>query len=154
MRIFDEENSLLDAYDETKGYLKPDTLFICRHEAVEAIAEQGHWETVTEYPNGGKDVVWIVDVPGVEDRKVFVGIRPEGFEVDPNGALTCALSNLEVMGRDVSVVSTHSASLNPVIRSIVDADTQIDGEAETVQFSLKPHKVFLFDAETEERIYF
>ena len=96
----------------------------------------------------------VLDVPGVEDRKVFVGIRPEGFEVDPNGALTCALSNLEVMGRDVSVVSTHSASLNPVIRSIVDADTQIDGEAETVQFSLKPHKVFLFDAETEERIYF
>ena len=96
----------------------------------------------------------VLDVPGVENRKVFVGIRPEGFEVDPNGALTCALSNLEVMGRDVSVVSTHSASLNPVIRSIVDADTQIDGEAETVQFSLKPHKVFLFDAETEERIYF
>lgn len=71
MRIFDEENSLLDTYDETKGYLKPDTLFICRHEAVEAIAEQGHWETVTEYPNGGKDVVWIVDVPGVEAKPAW-----------------------------------------------------------------------------------
>ena len=26
--------------------------------------------------------------------------------------------------------------------------------AATVRFSLKPHKVFLFNAETEERIYF
>ena len=100
----------------------------------------------------GSDAV--LDVPGVADRKVFVGIRPEGFEVDPNGTMTCKLSNLEVMGRDVSVVSTHEASLNPVVRSIVDADTKIDSAAETVCFKLKPHKVFLFDAETEERIYF
>ena len=96
----------------------------------------------------------VLDVPGVENRKVFVGIRPEGFEVDPNGTLTCNLSNLEVMGRDVSIVSTHAASLNPVVRSIVDADTKIDDQAETVCFKLKSHKVFLFDTETEERIYF
>lgn len=71
MRIFDEGNNLLDAYDETKGYLKPDTLFICRHAAVEAVAEQGHWQTVTEYPNGGKDVAWIVDVPGTEAKEPY-----------------------------------------------------------------------------------
>jgi multiple sugar transport system ATP-binding protein len=57
------------------------------------------------------------------------------------------------MGRDVSVVSTHPASLNPQIRSIVDADNKI-ADAATVRFTLKPHKVFLFDAETEERIRF
>ena len=43
---------------------------------------------------------------------------------------------------------------SPVIRSIVDADNKIDLTATTVNFSLKPHKVFLFDAETEARIYF
>jgi multiple sugar transport system ATP-binding protein len=58
------------------------------------------------------------------------------------------------MGRDVSVVSTHPASLNPVVRAIVDADYKISKEFETIRFSLKPHKVFLFDSETEERIYF
>ena len=71
MRIFDENNNILDAYDETKGYLKPDTLLVRRHEAVDAVEEQGHWETVAEYPNGGKDVAWIVDVPGVEAKPAW-----------------------------------------------------------------------------------
>ena len=96
----------------------------------------------------------VLDVPGVADQNVIVGIRPEGFEVDPAGTLECQLSNLEVMGRDVSVVSTHVASQNPLVRSIVDADNKIDLSAQTIRFSLKPHKVFLFNAETEERIYF
>ena len=106
---------------------------------------------------GGKlilDGVAVLDVPGVDDRSVFVGIRPEGFIPDANGALACSLNNVEVMGRDVSVVSTHAASLNPCIRSIVDADYKINKESETIRFSLKPHKVFLFDSETEERIRF
>nr|MBE6544550.1 ABC transporter ATP-binding protein [Oscillospiraceae bacterium] len=96
----------------------------------------------------------IIDVPGVDDRKVIVGVRPEGFIPDANGALTCKLNNVEVMGRDVSVVSANSASLNPVVRSIIDADYKINKNAEYVSFSLKAHKVFLFDAETEERIRF
>ena len=96
----------------------------------------------------------VLDVPGVDDREVFIGIRPEGFIPDANGALECKLNNVEVMGRDVSVVSTNEASLNPVIRSIVDADYKIDKNDETIKFALKPHKVFLFDVETEERIRF
>ncbi len=95
----------------------------------------------------------VLDVKGVEDQKVTVAIRPEGFELNEKGTLECALSNVEVMGRDVSVVSHHAASLNPIIRSIVDADNKIDVTATTVRYSLKPHKVFLFNAETEERIY-
>ena len=69
MRIFDENNNLLNSYDGMKGYLKPDRLFVCRHEAVEAVAEEGHWETIAEYSNGGKDVDWIVDVPGAEAKE-------------------------------------------------------------------------------------
>ena len=95
----------------------------------------------------------VLDVPGVEDQAVTVGIRPEGFELDANGALECNLNNVEVMGRDVSVVSTHAASVNPVVRSIIDADNKLDISGTTVRFSLKPHKVFLFNAETDERIY-
>ena len=96
----------------------------------------------------------VLDVPGVDDRTVYVGIRPEGFIPAEDGVLETSLNNVEVMGRDVSIVSTHVASLNPVIRSIVDADYKINTEAATVKFNLKPHKVFLFDKETEERIYF
>ena len=96
----------------------------------------------------------VLNVQGVADQDVYVGIRPEGFEVCQDGKLECGLNNIEVMGRDVSIVSTHEASMNPVIRAIVDADNKVDVTAGTVRFSLKPHKVFLFDKETEERIRF
>ena len=96
----------------------------------------------------------VLDVKGVEDQEVTVGIRPEGFIPDKKGALVCKLSNTEVMGRDVSIVSYHDAMLTPTIRSIVDADYKVDETAETVSYTLKPHKVFLFNKETEERIYF
>ena len=98
----------------------------------------------------GEDCV--LDVPGVADQEVFVGIRPEGFELDPNGPMQCQLSSVEVMGRDSSIVSTHATSLNPVVRSIIDSDNKVDTANETVRFTLKSHKVFLFNKETEERI--
>ena len=97
--------------------------------------------------------VAVLDVKGVDDRPVYAGIRPEGFVLDKKGPLTCNLSSVEVMGRDVSVVSTHEAALVPAIRSIIDADNKVE-MTETVSYSLKSHKVFLFDKETEERIRF
>ena len=97
----------------------------------------------------GDEAVLSVDAP---NQEVFIGIRPEGFELDEQGSLSCQLNNVEVMGRDVSIVSTNPASLNPVIRSIVGSDSKVDITAKTVRYSLKPHKVFLFNKETEERI--
>ena len=95
----------------------------------------------------------VLPAPGIEDQAVTVGIRPEGFILDENGPLTCKLNNVEVMGRDVSIVSTHEASLNPVIRSIIDADNRLNVGGETVSYSLKPHKVFIFNKESELRLY-
>ena len=97
----------------------------------------------------GEEAVLTAEAP---DQDVFIGIRPEGFELDEQGAFSCQLSNVEVMGRDVSIVSTNPASLNPVIRSIINSDHKVDITAETVRYSLKPHKVFLFNKETEARI--
>ena len=98
----------------------------------------------------GEDMV--MEVSGAADQEVVIGIRPEGFELAEDGALHCQLSNVEVMGRDVSIVSENPASLNPVIRSIINADNKVDVSRETVSYNLKPHKVFLFNKETEERI--
>ena len=96
----------------------------------------------------------VLNVPGVADQQVYVGVRPEGFELNPNGGMTCQVSGVEVMGRDVSIVSTNPASVNPVIRSIINADSRIDAGVKTVHYNLKPHKTFIFNKETEERIYF
>ena len=97
----------------------------------------------------GEDAV--LPVPGIPEGDVTVGIRPEGFIPDENGPLHCTLSRVEVMGRDVSIVSTNAHSLNPNIRSIIDAQQRPSEDTEIVHFSLKPRKVFLFDKETGER---
>ena len=100
---------------------------------------------------GADEVLTLRNVP---DQEVTVGIRPEGFLPDENGPLRCKPVNVEVMGRDVSIVSTHDGSINPLVRAIVNADNKIDVSSEFFRFSVKPHKLFIFSKETEERIYF
>ena len=104
---------------------------------------------------GGKLMIGdeaVLDVSGAEDREVTVGIRPEGFILKENGALKCGLSGIEVLGRDISVVCSHPACSESVIRAIIDSDNLVDTRSQTVCFELKPEKVFLFDTETGERI--
>ena len=98
----------------------------------------------------GEDAV--MPVPKAPEGKVTVGIRPEGFVLDEKGPFCCRLSGVEVMGRDVSVLATHEASANPVVRAIISAESKLDEQAETICYSLKPRKLFLFHPETEERI--
>ncbi|MBE6036458.1 MAG: ABC transporter ATP-binding protein [Clostridiales bacterium] len=95
----------------------------------------------------------IGSVSGVEDQPVHVAIRPEGFVLDEKGPLTCDLDEVEVMGRDITVVSKHPDSQNVEIRSIISADNKVDLSTGKVHFSVKNHKVFLFRKDTEERIY-
>ena len=94
----------------------------------------------------------VMDAEGKADRKVWVGIRPEGFIPDPEGPFTCDMDRVEVMGRDVSVVSTHPEMTGRCVRSIVSSENRFEPGQETVKFRLKPNKVFLFDRESEERV--
>ena len=65
----------------------------------------------------------VLDTPGIEDQEVYAGIRPEGFIPDKSGPFTCSLKNIEVMGRDITVICTNRASLdNKVIRCIISAE--------------------------------
>lgn len=69
MRVFNKAKTKeLNEYDLTKGYLKEDIL-ITHIEAVEEVKEQGRYEVVKEYPNGGKDVKWVIDVEGVKGQE-------------------------------------------------------------------------------------
>ena len=96
----------------------------------------------------------VLAVPGVADRSVTAAIRPEGFTLSETGALSCDLSRVEVMGRDISVVSTHPKSRNVTIRSIISAENAVNTASQKVRFDLKPNKVFLFHKETGARIDF
>ena len=98
----------------------------------------------------GEDAV--LDVPNLADQEVKVGVRPEGFILNENGKFCCELNGVEVMGRDISVVSTNVASDNPFVRSIISAENRVNTASKTVRFDLKPNKVFIFHKYTEKRI--
>ena len=89
-----------------------------------------------------------------EDKEVVIGIRPEGFILNPNGCLGVKMRNIEIMGRDASVVSEHPESQNPVVRSIVPDSRNIESDENgIVRFDIKENKIFVFDKETEVRIF-
>ena len=64
MKIIDETGAVVENPDLTLGYLTDDTQPL-EHPAQEAVAEVAHYETVAEYPGGGRDVRKVIDVPGV-----------------------------------------------------------------------------------------
>ena len=96
----------------------------------------------------------IMEVPGVDDGNVTAAVRPEGFVLDENGPFTCQLTQVEVMGRDITVVCAHKCAENPAVRAIISAENKVDTAKSAVRFRLKPEKVFLFDTQSGQRILF
>ena len=86
------------------------------------------------------------------DKKVYVGVRPEGFEPSKDGVLRCEFQKLEVMGRDASILSHNDNFDGTVIRSIIPSDTEVKTTGGEIVFNLKPWKTFVFDSVSEERI--
>ena len=111
---------------------------------------------LAEVRDGGLYIgdIKVMQTAGAPDGEVYCAIRPEGFAPSEDGALPCGLSEVEVMGRDVSAVCTHPSLISDEMRVIIPSDTELDASSDTVKFNLKPHKVYLFDKQTEKRIYF
>ena len=87
-----------------------------------------------------------------KDGPVIVGIRPEGFIPDPDGPLHLHIKEVEVMGRDISVVCETPYAQSPSIRAIISSEQAVDKSNSDIRFSIKPGKLFAFDAETEQRL--
>lgn len=66
MLIYDENDILVEHPDLDIGKIMPDKMFKEHHPAIEAVEEVGHYEITAEYPNGGKDIAWIIDIPEVK----------------------------------------------------------------------------------------
>ena len=75
MKIIDENGAAIETPDLTLGYLVDDTEPV-EHPAVEGVEEVSHYETVTEYPGGGRDVRKVIDVPGVPARPAWTEQLP------------------------------------------------------------------------------
>lgn len=70
MKILDETGAVIESPDLTLGYLISGTEPV-EHPAVVAVPETSHYETVAEYPGGGRDVRRVIDVPGVPGREAW-----------------------------------------------------------------------------------
>ena len=70
MKILDETGAVIESPDLTLGYLISSTEPV-EHPAVAAVPETSHYETVAEYPGGGRDVRRVIDVPGVPGREAW-----------------------------------------------------------------------------------
>lgn len=70
MKIIDETGAVIENPDLTLGYLINSTEPV-EHPAVEGMEEVSHYETVAEYPNGGKDVRKIIDREGIPARDAW-----------------------------------------------------------------------------------
>ena len=70
MEIYNERMERIEKPDLSLGALNPGKRTV-HHEAVAGVAEEWHYETVAEYPNGGKDIRKVIDVPGVEARDAW-----------------------------------------------------------------------------------
>ncbi|MCQ2432093.1 MAG: ABC transporter ATP-binding protein, partial [Clostridia bacterium] len=106
--------------------------------------------------SGGRAMIGedcVLEVPDLDDQDVYIAIRPEGFRIDENGPLHCDLVNVEVMGRDSSVISTNPACMAPAIRSIIGSDARPDTTQKEIRFSVLPHKIFIFAKDTEARLF-
>ena len=70
MEIYNERMERIENPNLSLGYLTPGKRTE-HHAAVQGVAEQWHYETVAEYPNGGRDIRKVIDVPGVEARDAW-----------------------------------------------------------------------------------
>jgi multiple sugar transport system ATP-binding protein len=96
----------------------------------------------------------INEAKGVADQDVYVAIRPEGFikatEKDKD-FLKCTVDQLQILGRDISIIAKHPNCLKETFRVIISADEEnLTGE---IALKVNPNKMFLFNVKTEERIY-
>lgn len=116
MRTLDEMGNELteQEIDFSRGYLQEERLFVSHHEAVEAIEEEGHYEVMRIYPNGGKDVDWVVDIPGAEAREAYDEFetiqRFVAFTEDQSNALRISELKRRLSDTDYCIVKIAEGS--------------------------------------------
>ena len=133
-------------------YDDPDSLFVAKFLGTPPInVFAGEVKGGQLYLDGG-GARPVLAAPGAPDGPVWAGVRPEGFAPAQDGPLACAVSRVEVLGRDVSIVCAHPACQGGTLRAILRSASQAEAAAAQARFALVPEKTCLFDRQTERRI--
>lgn len=101
----------------------------------------------------GDDVIAEVkkDIP---DQQLKIAIRPEGFQIESDRnkyGLTCEVEQLQILGRDISIIARNPQCTKPTFKFIISAEDETT--AKKLKLKVKPNKMFIFDVVTEKRIY-
>ena len=89
----------------------------------------------------------------LKDQKVYVTVRPEGFNVLDKKQEVCLKARctaVQVLGRDLSLIGENANCLKPNFKVIIQDDNK--NYVGDIYLEVKPNKMFIFDAETEKRI--
>ena len=87
----------------------------------------------------------------LENQEVTIGIRPEGFEINPEGSLSIFVKYIEYIGRDKQIHGVNPYSEKETFKFIVDSEVEVV-EGTTIKARIKKSKCFVFNKATEERI--
>ena len=91
---------------------------------------------------------------GIKDQPVYIAIRPEGFALGNENSkyfLKTNIDMIQVLGRDISIIAKDPNCTKETFRVIIsNNEANLTG---TVNLEVSPNKMFIFDHETEERIY-
>lgn len=124
--IYDQQGNLLENPDMELGWLKPSARTV-HHDAVEYVPDQFHYEVIREYPNGGKDVERVVDVPGVEAQEawdeeipilVYIPYTEEELENLRNPVVQPTLTER------VSQLETENGQLKEALELLLSGETE------------------------------
>ena len=89
----------------------------------------------------------------IKDQEVFVGIRPEGFNVSSKGKLSLEFVRVETQGRDTTVISRSNNCISSAnIRSIISSDTKIEPKNNMIRFDIKENRCHIFSKNDEKAI--
>ena len=138
MGVVQQVGAPQDVYDE------PINLFVAKFLGNPAInILNGEVVDGNLYISGNK----LCEVSG-DNRKVLVGIRPESFSLNDNGAIVVDVDHIEHIGRDVSVIGSIDKVIEK-IRIIVSSDYRNKLKKDVLRFT--PKKFYVFE-ESGERI--
>ncbi len=87
------------------------------------------------------------DAPGLPDRSVDVGIRPEGWYFE-SGGIQVRASSIEIIGKDKIIYFDFTGT---TVRAIADIDHPCRA-GDDLSLKVKPGAVFLFDPESGNRV--
>ena len=85
----------------------------------------------------------------------YVAIRPEGFVFEDKNeslGLTLKVNEISLSGKEQTLICSHDQKISEDIKIVIDGDAHIS--ISEYRFKIKSNKIFLFDLNNEERIYF